>query len=129
MQPEQAPDMAALHAAGVPLEDAIRQCTAWAEAHPEPPPIIAEHVAEEPQEPVRLKLSMWKPPVAKPKPAPAPRVYEAARDTDGILCLSLLHTITQMIGGTYEIDPTRLAMDGLSSAAANEIADILRRAK
>jgi hypothetical protein len=127
-EPEQAPDMAQLQRAGVSLKDAIAQCEAWAAAHPEPQPQPEPEPQPdalpwaEPDEPI-LNLAMYMPPL----PGPIIKQHEPPNDLDRILCLSLLHTIVEMISGAYRIDPTRLAMEGLSPSAAEEICGFIRR--
>jgi hypothetical protein len=129
VQPEAAPDMQKLFAAGVSLEDAIAQCEAWQKAHPpepepqaEPPPVIKEHMVEEP---VTLNLAMYMPPV--PAPEPAKRVEELVTDTERFLCLSVLHTLSEQISGIARPDPTPLVWQGFSSSTARELVDFIRR--
>jgi hypothetical protein len=114
---DEQPDMAALAAAGVPMDEAIAACEAWKASHPHPEPM-----REREPEPF-LNLAMYKEPL-QPGPIISAHVVD---DTDRLLSLSVLHTVTEMIGGIAKVDPTRLVWEGLSPACATEICDFIRR--
>jgi hypothetical protein len=111
------PDMAALAAAGVPMADAVKLCEAWALAHPEPGPIVVEHV---------LNLDCYLPPV--PKAAKPAKVEPVEEPCGEIWALNVLHEIVTQIE-TQRADPTQLGNVGLTPSTAKEIAYYIRQSK
>lgn len=117
-----APDMGELQRLGVPMQRAIALCSARHKPAEPPKPVVKAQAAPKPE----LNLAAYVPPIEPPRKVP---IVANTNDVDRILCLSLLHTVVEMISGNCHIDPTRLAWEGLSDAASNELCNFMRRAK
>jgi hypothetical protein len=102
-----APDIAALKDHGLPLDEAIRICTAISKRHARKAAALA---------------ALTPPPAPKPAPAaPAPK----SDAMDGMSAMSMLHTLCQMATSGQYACFTTLRQDGFSESTSRELVKII----